>query len=189
MDIRRRRPASLSLAALAALSLAASGCAADDGQTRAALQSAEDRISELEADASGRVDLEELRRRAEDVVDGADQRVAEAVEELRGRAEPLREVTEQDLRDLELPRIEGLDLGAPDAVRELLRTLPSGPDMIDVDAVREDGRVIVRYAESALQADPEILEQTMREVAGQARSALPDLREVEFRVGDRTFTF
>lgn len=194
--MHRRRPAALSLAALAGLSLVLSGCAADEGEDRAALEraedrlaQAEDRISELEADASERVDLGDLQRQAEGALDGADQRAAEVLEDLRSRAEPLRELTEQDLRDIELPRIEGLDLDAQGAVEDLLRSLPSGPDMADVEAVREDGRVIVEYAESALEADPQVLEDTMREVADQARNAIPDLTEVEFRVGDRTFTF
>ena len=194
--LHRRRPAVLSLAALAGLCLAASGCAVDDGATQAALESAEDRlaqaedrISELEADASDRVDLGDLQRQAEGALEGADQRVADVLEDLRGRAEPLREITEQDLREIELPRIEGLDLDAQGAVEDLMKSLPSGPDMADVEAVREEGRVIVDYAESALEADPQVLEDTMREVADQARNALPDLKDVEFRVGDRTFTY
>lgn len=194
--LRPRRPAVLSLAALAGLSLALSGCGVDEGDAQAALESAEDRlaqaedrISELEADSSNRVDLGELQRQAEGALDGADQRVGELLEDLRGRAEPLREITEQDLRDLELPRIEGLDLDAEAAVEDLMKSLPSGPDMADVEALREDGRVIVEYAESALEADPQVLEDTMREVAEQARRALPDLKDVEFRVGGQSFTF
>lgn len=194
--VRRRRPAVLSLAALAGLSLAVSGCAVDEGDAQAALESAEDRlaqaedrISELEADASDRVDLGELKRQAEGALESADQRVAEVLEDLRGRAEPLREITEQDLRDIELPRIEGLDLDAEGAVEDLMKSLPSGPDMAEVEALREEGRVIIDYAESALEADPQVLEDTMREVAEQARNALPDVTDVEFRVGDRTFTF
>ena len=70
MSLIRRRPAALSLATLAALALAASGCAVDDGETRAALQSAEDRlaqaedrISELEAECDAlRAALLEVRR-------------------------------------------------------------------------------------------------------------------------------
>ena len=49
--------------------------------------------------------------------------------------------------------------------------------------------MIVEYAESALEADPQVLEDTMREVAEQARRALPDLKDVEFRVGGQSFTF
>ena len=48
MSLIRRRPAALSLATLAALALAASGCAVDGGDTRAALQSAEDRLAQAE---------------------------------------------------------------------------------------------------------------------------------------------
>ena len=105
MSLIRRRPAALSLATLAALALAASGCAVDDGATRAALQSAEDRlaqaedrISELEADASDRVDLGQLRQEAEGALAEADQRAAEVVE-------------------------------------DLTRSLPSGSDIVDVEAL------------------------------------------------------
>lgn len=159
MSLIRRRPAALSLATLAALALAASGCAVDDGETRAALQSAEDRlaqaedrISELEADASDRVDLGQLRQEAEGALAEADQRAAEVVE-------------------------------------DLTRSLPSGSDIVDVEALREDGKVVIEYGRSVLEADPQVLEDTMREAAEQARSAIPDLKDVEFRVGDRTFTY
>jgi len=159
MSLIRRRPAALSLATLAALALAASGCAVDDGETRAALQSAEDRlaqaedrISELEADASDRVDLGQLRQEAEGALEEADQRAAEVVE-------------------------------------DLTRSLPSGSDIVDVEALREDGKVVIEYGRSALEADPQVLEDTMREAAEQARNAIPNLEDVEFRVGDRTFTF
>lgn len=159
MSLIRRRPAALSLATLAALALSASGCAVDDGETRAALQSAEDRlaqaedrISELEADASERVDLGQLRQEAEGALEEADQRAAEVVE-------------------------------------DLTRSLPSGSDIVDVEALREDGKVVIEYGRSALEADPQVLEDTMREAAEQARNAIPDLKDVEFRVGDRTFTY
>ena len=42
---------------------------------------------------------------------------------------------------------------------------------------------------SLLEADPQVLEDTMREAADRARDAIPDLEDVEFRVGDRTFTY
>lgn len=137
MSLIRRRPAALSLATLAALALAASGCAVDDGETRAALQSAEDRLAQAEDRIS---ELE------------ADQRAAEVVE-------------------------------------DLTRSLPSGSDIVDVEALREDGKVVIEYGRSALEADPQVLEDTMREAAEQARNAIPDLKDVEFRVGDRTFTY
>ena len=61
--------------------------------------------------------------------------------------------------------------------------------IVDVEALREDGKVVIEYGRSALEADPQVLEDTMREAADRARDAIPDLEDVEFRVGDRTFTF
>ena len=62
-------------------------------------------------------------------------------------------------------------------------------DVVDVEAVKDQGKVIVDYAEDALPQDPQELERTLREAAEKAKRSVPDLEDVEFRVGDRTFTF
>ena len=78
---------------------------------------------------------------------------------------------------------------AAEVVEDLTRSLPSGSDIVDVEALREDGKVVIEYGQSLLEADPQVLEDTMREAADRARDAIPDLEDVEFRVGDRTFTY
>ena len=78
---------------------------------------------------------------------------------------------------------------AAEVVEDLTRSLPSGSDIVDVEALREDGKVVIEYGQSLLDADPQVLEDTMREAAERARNAIPDLKDVEFRVGDRTFTY
>lgn len=195
---RRHRPA-LSLAAVLTLGLALTGCAVDDGGTEAALQSAEERLSqaerriqELEDQADRTVDVGELGDRAQAAVDDLGGQADQALKDLQSRAEPLSELSVDQLKDVRLPELEGLpdlSLDAEGAVEDLMRGLPSGPDMADVEAVKDQGRVIVGYWKSALDADPAVLEQAMREAAEKAKESVPDLKDVEFRVGDQTFTF
>lgn len=158
---RRPRPAA-SIAAVVALALTLSGCAADDSETQAALESANERISraeqriqELEDEADRRVDLPDLRQRAEDALSG----LGDASEDAQTTAD------------------------------ELVSSLPSVDDVVDVEAMKEEGRVIVDYADDVLSADPAELEGQLRDAAERAKESMPDLKDVEFRVGDRAFTF
>ncbi|MBD4382541.1 hypothetical protein GUH10_11805, partial [Xanthomonas citri pv. citri] len=57
------------------------------------------------------------------------------------------------------------DQRAAEVVEDLTRSLPSGSDIVDVEALREDGKVVIEYGQSLLEADPQVLEETMREAA------------------------
>ena len=49
--------------------------------------------------------------------------------------------------------------------------------------------MVVDLAEGALPQDPAELERRLEEAADRVRDSVPDLEDVEFRVGDRSFTF
>ncbi|MDY6055588.1 hypothetical protein [Micrococcus sp.] len=167
--LRGRRVLAMAVAAVASAALL-SGCASDDAEAHRALESAqerldsvESRVAELEDEVDRKMDLGDLEARANEIGSEAARRAQEAWEGARAE-------------------VEGRVQGAVDS-------LPGLPDAEDVQALEDQGRVVIDYARDALSQDPAELERQAREAAERAREALPDLRGVEIRVGDQTFSF
>lgn len=168
------RPRTLaSLGALAAAALLLTGCGADEetAELRESLSSAEERLSSAEAridtlqDEVDRIpNTEELRSQAGAAVSSAVGRAEEAV--------------------------SSLGSGAENAAREAVDSLPDLPSAEQVEQTGREGRdMVVDLAEGALPQDPAELERRLEEAADRVRDSVPDLEDVEFRVGDRSFTF
>jgi outer membrane murein-binding lipoprotein Lpp len=127
-------------------------------------------------------------------------------EQFRGQAEEITGQAEQlwtearELGDLTVDQVQGFDwsslaeyegifLGDNSKVTEFFRSMPSGPDMESFEIKGDEGKLVVHYGEQATEVDPAVLQETMEQVAAQAKERVQNLETVEFRVGDRTYTF
>ncbi len=127
-------------------------------------------------------------------------------EQIRGQAEEITGQAEQlwtearELGDLTVEQVQGFDwsslaeyegifLGDNSKVAEFFRSMPSGPDMESLEIKGDEGKLVVHYGEQAAEVDPAVLQETMEQVAVQAKERVQNLETVEFRVGDRTYTF
>lgn len=79
--------------------------------------------------------------------------------------------------------------GGAEQVTEFLRSMPSGPDLESFEITGDEGTLVLHYGERATEVDPAVLRETMEQVAAQAKERAQNLQSVEFRVGDRTYTF
>lgn len=167
---RPRTAASLTVLAAAALMLAGCGSDEETRELRESLSSAEERLSSAEA----RIDT------LEDEVD----RIPD-VEAIQSQAGAAVASAAEDVRS----SVDGLRAGAEGAARDAVDSLPQLPDAQSVEQAAEDGRMLVEYAQDALPQDPAELERALRDAADAVRDSVPGQGEVEFRVGDRSFTF
>ena len=74
-------------------------------------------------------------------------------------------------------------------VEDMFRNMPGAEGLQDVSVQQDEGALEVTYGEESLRADPAVLEETLREQAEQAKQRLDELKTVEFKVGDKTYTF
>lgn len=127
-------------------------------------------------------------------------------EELQGHASDLSAMAEearaslQGLEDLSRAQLESFDWSALDQYRgtwfgdeakveDMFQNMPGAEGLQDVSVKQDQGALEVTYGEESLRADPAVLEETLREQAEQAKQRLDELKTVEFKVGDKTYTF
>ena len=113
-------------------------------------------------------------------------------DEARASLQGLEEMSRQTLDSFDwsaLDEYTGTWLGDNSKVAEMFRSMPGAEDIKDFHIKGDQGVLEVRYGDEALKADPAVLEQTLREQAAQAKERIKNLDKVEFRVGDRTYTF
>jgi hypothetical protein len=113
-------------------------------------------------------------------------------DEARASLQGLEEVSRQTLEEFDWSRLDeyrGTLLGDNSRVAEMFRQMPGAEDIQDFHIKGDQGVLEVRYGDQALEADPAVLEQTLREQAEQAKQRIQNLDKVEFRVGDTTYTF
>ncbi|HEY4614661.1 MAG TPA: hypothetical protein VIG75_04290 [Citricoccus sp.] len=123
---------------------------------------------------------------------GSADRIGEQAGQLATEARRLGELSASELQDVD---VDGLReqgevwLGDNASVTALLRSMPSGPDMESFRIVGEEGRLVVTYGDHAAEVDPAVLDAAMRQVADRAKDHVRNLETVEFRVGERSYTF
>lgn len=127
-------------------------------------------------------------------------------EELQGHASDLSAMADearaslQGLEELSRAQLDSFDWSALDQwrgtwfgdeakVEDMFRNMPGAEGLQDVSVQQDEGALEVTYGEESLRADPAVLEETLREQAEQAKQRLDELKTLEFRVGDRTYTF
>lgn len=128
---------------------------------------------------------------AEEIRGQADEITARA-EQLWTEAREMGDLTVEQVRGFDwssLAEFDGILLGDNSDVTEFFRSMPSGPDMESFEIKGDEGKLVVNYGEQATEVDPAVLQETMEQVAAQAKERVQDLETVEFRVGDRTHTF
>jgi hypothetical protein len=133
---------------------------------------------------AGCAQVEEIRGQADEVTARAEQLWTEARE--------MGDLTVEQVRDFDwssLAEYEGIVLGDNSKVTEFFRSMPSGPDMESFEIKGEEGKLVVNYGEQAAEVDPAVLQETMEQVSAQAKERVQNLEAVEFRVGERTYTF
>ena len=132
---------------------------------------------------------------AQSTMDQAQQKVDDAqayLERMQQDVGHLTEFSVQDLQDFDFGRLveyAGTYLGDNSTVIEFMRSMPSGQDIESFQIQGDQGKLTVNYGDQALEADPAVLQQTMEEVAAQAKEHVQNLKTVEFRVGEKTYTF
>jgi len=139
----------------------------------------------------GCAQVEELQGQAQQVQGQAEQLRDQAGAAL-AEARDLGELTVEQVRGFDwsaLDRYEGVFLGDNSRVTELLRSMPSGPDMESFAIRGDEGTLVVEYGDRAAEVDPAVLRETMSEVAAQAKERVRNLETVEFHVGDEVYTF
>lgn len=133
---------------------------------------------------AGCAQAEEIRGQAEDLTAQAEQLWTEARQ--------LGDLTVEQVQDFDwssLAEYEGIFLGDNSKVTEFFRSMPSGPDMESFQIKGDEGKLVVNYGEQAAEVDPAVLQETMEQVAAQAKERVQNLETVEFRVGDEVYTF
>jgi Domain of unknown function (DUF4825) len=138
----------------------------------------------LSVSLAGCAQAEEIRGQAEDITAQAEQLWTEARQ--------LGDLTVEQVQGFDwssLAEYEGIFLGDNSRVVQFFRSMPSGPDMESFAIRGDEGKLIVNYGDQATEVDPAVLQETMEQVAAQAKERVQNLETVEFRVGDRTYTF
>ncbi|OFR90134.1 hypothetical protein HMPREF2863_07535 [Micrococcus sp. HMSC067E09] len=118
--------------------------------------------------------------------------LTDRADEARASLQGLEEMSRQTLEQFDwssLDEYRGTWLGDASEVTEMFRRMPGAEDIQDFHIKGDQGVLEVRYKDEALKADPAVLEQTLREQAEQARQRIRNLEQVEFKVGDETYTF
>lgn len=113
-------------------------------------------------------------------------------EEARASLQGLEEMSRQTLDEFDWSRLDeykGTWLGDNSKVAEMFRQMPGAEDIQDSHIKGDQGVLEVRYKDEALKADPAVLEETLREQAEKAKQRIENLQKVEFKVGDKTYTF
>jgi hypothetical protein len=138
----------------------------------------------LTVSLAGCAQAEQIRGQAEDLTAQAEQLWTEARQ--------LGDLTVEQVQTFDwssLSEYEGIFLGDNSKVSEFFRSMPSGPDMESFEIKGGEGKLVVNYGEQATEVDPAVLQETMEQVAAQAKERVQNLETVEFRVGDEVYTF
>ncbi|HRO29436.1 MULTISPECIES: DUF4825 domain-containing protein [Micrococcaceae] len=127
----------------------------------------------------------------EEITNQAGEVTAQA-ERLWTEARQMGDLTVEQVRDFDWSSLSGFDgilLGDNSRVTEFFRSMPSGPDMESFEIKGDEGTLVVHYGEQVAEVDPAVLQETMEQVAAEAKERVQNLDTVEFRVGERTYTF
>lgn len=114
------------------------------------------------------------------------------VEEAARKGQELIDLTVEKVKNFDWSKLDefaGTRLADNASVQELVRAMPSGEDIASIDVSTTEGKLVITYNDDVAEIDPALLEETMSEVSGHAKDFIGGLSDVEFKVGDKTYSF